>query len=239
MVAARQNVLVVDDDAHFRKFAHATIERAGFRAFDAADADQALAAAALTTPHLVLLDVHLPRVSGYELYRELRDRLGESVPIIFVSGERTDSYDRVAGLMLGADDYLVKPFDPDELIARVRRSLRPRANGHEHANGHEQPETVAEDPTAELTPREREVLALVAVGQSTRQIGQELVISPRTVGTHIQHILAKLGVENRTQAAAVAYRAGLVSPEVQAHMLNPPDGDQAAKQSPEPSLLAS
>jgi hypothetical protein len=83
------------------------------------------------------------------------------------------------------------------------------------------------------------VLALVAVGQCTRQIGQELVISPRTVGTHIQHILAKLGVENRTQAAAVAYRAGLVSPDVQAHMLNPPDGDHAAKQSPEPSLLAS
>jgi DNA-binding NarL/FixJ family response regulator len=234
VVAARQNVLVVDDDAHFRRFAHATIERAGFRAFEAADADQALAAAAVTPPHLVLLDVHLPRVSGYELYRELRDRLGDSLPIIFVSGERTDSYDRVAGLMLGADDYLVKPFDPDELVARVRRSLRPRPNGHV------EPESAADDPTADLTPRERDVLALVALGRSTRQIGQELVISPRTVGTHIQHILAKLGVENRTQAAAVAYRAGLLSPDVQAHVatLDPGRG-QAAKHSPEPSLLAS
>jgi DNA-binding response OmpR family regulator len=105
--AARQTVLVVDDDRCFRDFARTTIDRAGFTAVEAADADEALAAASLTAPHLVLLDVRLPRVSGYELYRELRDRLGEDVPIIFVSGDRTDAYDRVAGLMLGADDYLI------------------------------------------------------------------------------------------------------------------------------------
>ena len=234
MAAVRQNVLVVDDDVRFREFARATIERAGFDAVEAADADQALAAAGRTVPHLVLLDVRLPRVSGYELYRELRDKLGESVPIIFVSGERTDSYDRVAGLMLGADVSLVKPFDPDELIARVRRSLRPRANGHSPT------ETAPNgDALAELTTREREVLALVADGKSTRQVAHELVISPRTVGTHIQHILAKLGVENRTQAAAVAHRAGLVAPDVSGHMLpSRRPGGYAAKQSREPSLLA-
>jgi DNA-binding NarL/FixJ family response regulator len=234
VAAVRQNVLVVDDDVRFREFARATIERAGFDTIEAGDADQALAAAGLNCPHLVLLDVRLPRVSGYELYRELRDKLGDAVPIIFVSGERTDSYDRVAGLMLGADDYLVKPFDPDELVARVRRSLRPRANGK--AENGAAPE---DDPLADLTTREREVLALVAHGKSTRQVAHELVISARTVGTHIQHILAKLGVENRTQAAAVAHRAGLVPPEVTAHIL--PEraaDDQAAKQSREPSLLA-
>lgn len=234
MPAARQTVLVVDDDQGFRNFARATIERAGFRAVEAADADEALAIAARDEPHLVLLDVRLPRVSGYELYRELRDRLGDDAPIIFVSGERTDSYDRVAGLLLGADDYLVKPFDPDELIARVRRSLRPRANGREH-NG----DGVA-DPIAGLTPREREVLALVAQGRSTRQVGRELVISPRTVGTHIQHILAKLGVENRTQAAAVAHRGGLVPPDVEAHIaVALEDEPQATNSRPRPVRLAS
>jgi DNA-binding NarL/FixJ family response regulator len=213
VLAAGIHVLVVDDDERFRDFVRATIERAGFTAIDAVDADQALAAADLAAPELVLLDVRLPRVSGYELFHELRERLGSEVPIIFVSGDRTDSYDRVAGLMLGADDYLVKPFDPDELIARLRRSLRQRSNGTTPAP------VSPDDSTAGLTPREREVLSLLAGGRTSRQIARELVISPRTVGTHVQHILTKLGVENRTQAAAVAYRCGLVAPEVEAHGL--------------------
>jgi DNA-binding NarL/FixJ family response regulator len=211
--AAGNNVLVIDDDERFREFVRTTIERAGFTAVDAVDADDALAAAALEAPQLVLLDVRLPRVSGYELFHELRERLGSEVPIIFVSGDRTDSYDRVAGLMLGADDYLVKPFDPDELIARLRRSLRPRSNGAAATiNG-------SDDRTSDLTPRELEVLSLLAGGRTSTQIARELVISPRTVGTHVQHILTKLGVENRTQAAGIAHRCGLVAPEVEAHVL--------------------
>ena len=234
MAAVRQNVLVVDDDQRFRLFACTTIERAGFATFEAADADEALVEAQRTPPHLVLLDVRLPHVSGYELYRELRDRLGDAVPIIFVSGDRIEAYDRVAGLLLGAEDYLVKPFDPDELVARVRRSLRSRTNGH---TPHAEP---ADYPLADLTDREREVLSLVAQGRSTRQIGHELVISPRTVGTHIQHILAKLGVENRTQAAAVAYRAGLVPSEVEGHISVYRAGErQATNSRPLPDRLAS
>jgi DNA-binding NarL/FixJ family response regulator len=211
--AAGNHILVIDDDERFRDFVRTAIERAGFTAVDAVDADAALAAAELAAPQLVLLDVRLPRVSGYELFHELRERLGSEVPIIFVSGDRTDSYDRVAGLMLGADDYLVKPFDPDELIARLRRSLRPRSNGAAATiNG-------SDDRTSDLTPRELEVLSLLAGGRTSTQIARELVISPRTVGTHVQHILTKLGVENRTQAAGIAHRCGLVAPEVEAHVL--------------------
>src|SRR5262245_66637371 len=110
----------------------------------------------------------MPEASGYELYRQLRERCGSALPIIFVSGERTDAYDRSAGLLLGADDYLVKPFDPGELIARVRRSLRKGVAG---AN------SVASAAGAELeslTAREREVLALLATGWSSKQIIHEL-----------------------------------------------------------------
>ena len=216
MPAPRELVLVVDDDSKFRAVSRALLERAGLRVEEAPGANEALAAVEQTPPSLVLLDVCFPRTSGYEIYRELRDRCGEALPIIFVSGERVDSYDRVAGLLLGADDYLVKPFDPDELIARVRRSL-----GRGRHNGAAAPAPAQEELIAELTPREREVLALLAAGRSSKQIAQQLVISPRTLGTHIQHILRKLGVHNRTQAVAVAHRAGLVlMPEVEAHVRN-------------------
>jgi NarL family two-component system response regulator LiaR len=233
-MAAGQTVLVVDDDECFRALVRTVVERAGFRVVEAADEVEAFGAADRAQPDLVLLDVRLPRTSGYEIYGELRDRYGEELPIIFVSGERIDSYDRVVGLMLGAEEYLTKPIDPDELIIRVRRALhRTLTNSSRDTS-----ELGEDDSTADLTPRELEVLALVAVGMSSARIANELVISPRTVGTHIQHILAKLGVENRTQAAAVAHRAGLLDAEVVAHAVAD-SADQAAKQRPEPALLAS
>ena len=206
-------MLVVDDDQGFRTFVRGLLERAGFTVAAAANADEALAATEEFPPDLVMLDVRLPRVSGYELYQELRDRCGERLPIIFISGERTEPYDRTVGLLLGAEDYLVKPFDPDELIARVRRSVGGRRHGSEHGP--------APDGMAELTQREREVLGLLADGRSSVQIAHELAISPRTLGTHVQHILSKLGVHNRTQAVAAAHRAELGAPDVQAHLATP------------------
>jgi DNA-binding NarL/FixJ family response regulator len=205
VTVAKQTVLVVDDDESVRNLLRDALERGGFTVREAVDADGALAAVQTSLPHLVVLEVVLPRVSGYELYKELRERLGEDLPIIFVSGERTDSYDRVAGLLLGAEDYIVKPFDPDEIVARVRRSLRTRRVVEPaQSNG-----TGAK--LANLTPRESEILTLLTEGSSTAEIARDLVISQRTVGTHVQHILAKLGVSSRGQAVALAYREGLVS----------------------------
>jgi DNA-binding NarL/FixJ family response regulator len=206
-----QTVLVVDDDPGLRTLVRTLCERAGLRVEEAADITGALLAAEEAPPDLVLLDIRLPGASGYEVYRELHDR-DPGLPIIFVSGERVDAYDRTVGLLLGAEDYIVKPFDPDELMARVRRSIvRPRAR--------RLPDR--EDALAELTPREREVLALLASGRSSKEIARKLVISPRTVSTHVQHILAKLDVNSRTHAIALAHRAGLVDQaEVEAHAAN-------------------
>ena len=202
-------MLVVDDDPGLRTLVRVLCERAGLRVEEAADVNGALLAAEEAPPDLVLLDVRLPGASGYEVYRELHDR-DPGLPIIFVSGERVDAYDRTVGLLLGADDYIVKPFDPDELIARVRRSIGRR---RERRLPHR------EDGLAELTPREREVLALLASGRSSKEIARKLVISPRTVSTHVQHILAKLDVNNRSGAIALAHRVGLVDEtEVEAHV---------------------
>jgi DNA-binding NarL/FixJ family response regulator len=146
--------------------------------------------------------VNLPDVSGYQLCRELRDDFGDSLPIVFVSGSKTDQLDRISGLLLGADDYLVKPFDPDELIARVRRyaarvGLRKKSNSKGRT-------------THTLTPRELDVLKMLAQGQSQKEIARDLFISSKTVATHIQRILGKLKVHSRAQAVAVAHRKQLI-----------------------------
>jgi DNA-binding NarL/FixJ family response regulator len=156
-------------------------------------------------------------VSGLEVMHQLHERFGSDLPVILVSEQRTDPLDRTAGLLLGADDYLAKPLDSGELIARVRRSLRrvapngDKANGNGNGNGHRN--------EANLSPREKEILSLLAEGRTQRQIAAALVISSKTVATHIQHILAKLGVNTRAQAVAAAFQRGLVEPDVQAHAL--------------------
>jgi DNA-binding NarL/FixJ family response regulator len=204
-----EGVLLVDNDPLFRAFVRDLLERAGFDVVEADDGETALEAASQRKPDLVLLDVCLPRSSGYEVCRTLRDRFGDALGIIFVSGKRIESLDRISGLLLGADDYVVKPFDPDELLARARTVLRriskpsERSNGNGHAVSN-----VSGD--VELTPRELEVLQFLAEGMTQSQIATHLVISPRTVGTHIQNLLGKLDVHSRAQAVALAHRMDFV-----------------------------
>lgn len=206
-LAVSSPVLVVDDEPSFRRFVSMLLERLGLPAIEASNGAEALVVAGTAQPSLVVLDVRLPDVSGLEVCRELRDELGEGLPIVLVSGEKTDGLDRSAGLLLGADDYLVKPVDPTEFLARVRRLVvRPQANGSAK-NG------VAGNGRGSrlgVTPREREVLALLAEGDDRLTIGRKLGISPRTVGSHIQRLLGKLGVHSQAQMVAAAYREGLI-----------------------------
>jgi DNA-binding response OmpR family regulator len=194
-------VLVVDDDAPHRTLLRNLLQRIGLDVVEAEDGATALRSAARQPPSLVLLDVQLPLVGGYEVCHELRERYGQDLPIIFVSGARVESEDRVAGIMIGADDYITKPFDPDELLARVRRLLRRSSSGVNMPR--------RRTAFTELTARELEVLELMAEGVGQAEIANRLVISPRTAGTHIQHILEKLDVHSRAQAVALAHMRGL------------------------------
>jgi DNA-binding NarL/FixJ family response regulator len=196
-------ILIVDDDPTYRTFVGSILERVGYATREAASGEEALRLVRSERPACVLLDVLLPGVTGYAVCRELRDGYGETLPIIFLTGERTEPADRVAGLLIGADDYMLKPFDPDELIARVRRHVA-RVGRFARSNGYGR-------NGFRLTAREREVLSLLAGGLEQEAIARELFISPKTVASHIQRILSKLGVHSRAQAVAVAHRHGLAA----------------------------
>jgi len=204
-------VLVVDDDEGCRVLvADLLQQRIGCTVYEAASGDEALDIAELVRPALVVLDVNLPRVTGYEVCHELRNSFGNDIAIMFLSGKRAEALDRVGGLLIGADDYVVKPFEPDELVSRARALLR-RATSSALVRSRGV-------PAATLTSREREVLELLAQGLDQDQIASALVISSKTVATHIQRTLAKLGVHSRAQAVAYAHRVGLLRPvDFQAH----------------------
>jgi DNA-binding NarL/FixJ family response regulator len=212
-------ILIVDHDDASRLTAVQAAVRLGYDARPTPSADDLLERLGSDRPSLAIVEVELQGpVSGLEVMHQLHERFGSDLPVILVSANRTDPLDRTAGLLLGADDYLAKPLDSGELVARVRRSLRrvapngEKANGNGNGNGHR------DDPN--LSPRERQILTLLAEGRTQSQIAAALVISSKTVATHIQHILAKLGVNTRAQAVAAAFQRGLVEPEVHAHALD-------------------
>jgi DNA-binding NarL/FixJ family response regulator len=200
-----RTILIVDDDPATRAAIAAILADAGYATREAESGAEALRIARMESPALVLLDVNIPGMCGYEICRLLRDEFADQFPIVFVSGARTETFDRVAGLLLGANDYVSKPFREDELLARIQSLL-----GHRHA-------VAARTLASRLTARELQVLRLLSTGLAPDDIARLLVISPKTVNAHVEHIYMKLGVQTRAQAVAVAYRDDLVngeSPEV-------------------------
>jgi DNA-binding NarL/FixJ family response regulator len=195
-------VLIVDDDPGFRLMVGHVLARAGMPSVQAANGEEAMKLASESRPAAVLLDVRLPDIDGFEVCRELRDRFGDGLPVLFVSGELVEPRDRSAGLLLGGDDYLVKPVNPDELVARVRRAVARTQDG--------KPERRA-GRRDDITPRELEVLSLLAHGLDPTAIANELVISPKTVASHLQSVMSKLGVHSRAHAVARAYEDGLIA----------------------------
>jgi DNA-binding response OmpR family regulator len=169
-------ILVVDDDDLFRELVTTILKRAGYRAVEAATGEEALEVAEREPPAVVVLDVHLPGISGHEVCERLCAG-DDGPPVLFVSGERTESYDRVAGLLVGGDDYLVKPLAPDELLARVRALIR----------------RVREVTPTGLTSDERDLVRLLRQGLAAGEIARCLGETPNTVCDRIDDVLTKLG----------------------------------------------
>ena len=198
-------VLVVDDDPLVVELIVGTLTEHGYATRAATDARETLQVLRRDTPDVVLLDVHLPDISGYQLCQSIREDYGDAIGIILISGERMESFDRSAGLLLGADDYLVKPFALDELLARVHRLAR---------RSHPVARTIAE----QLTRRELQVLRSLSSGMDHIEIARRLVITPKTVEKHIEHILLKLGAHSRAQAIALALQQEPTEPTEMANL---------------------
>jgi DNA-binding response OmpR family regulator len=181
-MAPEARVLVVDDEPMVRDVLSRYLERSGFEVEAAADGERALAAFEARRPDLVLLDLMLPRVDGFEVFRRIRAQAESPVIMITARGQTTD---RIVGLEIGADDYVSKPFSPAEVVARVRSVLR-RATA---APGTGDTDEVLRFDGLELDPRSREVRvagARVALTPKEFDLLHFLASSPRTVFSRMQ-----------------------------------------------------
>lgn len=203
-----EKILVVDDEATIVEFVRINLEKAGFSVVSAGDGETALALAAAEHPDLIVLDVMLPGRDGFEVCRELRRT--SSTPIIMLTA-RDEDIDKILGLELGADDYLTKPFNPRELVARIKAILRRvdrsgRPEGHVLVRGRIQLDMERHQVTAggrpvDLTPKEFELLELFMKNPG-RVFSREMLLErlwgydffgdSKTVDVHIRRLREKV-----------------------------------------------
>ncbi|MGH3006407.1 MAG: response regulator [Gaiellaceae bacterium] len=208
-------VLVVDDHAMVREGLRAFLElQEGIEvAGEAEDGQEALEQATRLGPDVILMDLVMPRLDGVAAMRMLHEHVPEARVIVLTSFLDDDKL--LPALRAGAAGYLLKNARPQELARAVRAAHAGEAL-LDPVVAARLVETLAadgyEEPLDRLTAREHEVLVLIGNGFPNKRIAQELGLSEKTVKTHVGHVLAKLGVDDRTQAAVLAVRAGLVGP---------------------------
>jgi DNA-binding NarL/FixJ family response regulator len=224
-------LLLVDDEPGLRTAVQAYLEDEGFQVTTAVDGEDGWAKAQDLLPDLVISDVMMPRLDGYGLLRKLRDdeRLG-GTPVIFLTAKGMTA-DRIEGFQAGCDDYIPKPFDPDELVARVRNVVRRQerllheAARFADADIGQMAKQITEIRSLlatggskkapggvkhEFTPREASVLQLVAEGMMNKEIARRLETSIRNVEKYVSRLFTKTGTASRTELVRYALEHGLV-----------------------------
>jgi DNA-binding NarL/FixJ family response regulator len=213
-----KKILIVDDDTALRTALIRYLEKRSYSVRHAASGLEGLAQFEEDQPDLVVSDVIMPEMDGLEFCRRLRSlRAGQLVPFIFLSS-RSEVEDRVQGHLIGADDYLIKPFEPRELLAKIEAQLERSRRMHSEMVRLMQQSGAIIEPVAPvvaplpLTPAEEKVFWEVIQGHTNKQIGDHLFVSPRTVQTHLSNILSKLQLENRSQLVRYAFEKGYRPP---------------------------
>ncbi len=206
-----KRILVIDDDARLRAHYTELLRLEGYEIIEARNGREGVERAKADAPDLVICDITMPEMNGHRVLETLRGEPKTAhLPFVFLTGW-SEQEDIRTGMNLGADDYLTKPVVPDELLAAVRARLRraelaaaaaaKAAPARSSGGGEPHPGQLEK---LGLTPREAEVLFWVARGKTNDEIATVLGIGLTTVKKHLESTFAKLGVENRTSAAAMA-----------------------------------
>lgn len=209
-------VLVADDHSLFRDGIISLLEAAGFEVVaQVGDGHSAVAETLRLQPELVLLDITMPQATGLEALHQIKKALPEiNVVMLTVSDDDADLLEAVKS---GANGYLLKSLTAEEFLDMLNGLQRGEAAMTRQTTARllkslTQPTSRMVEPGDKLTPRELELLVLVAEGMSNRAIAQTLSVSPNTVKYHMKNILQKLNVQNRTEAVSYAIGAGLLEP---------------------------
>lgn len=205
-------ILVVDDDLGTRLSISDYLELSGYSVITAEDGQQALTMVQEYHPHLIVTDIMMPRLNGYELVRQVRQQPGyRLLPVILLTA-RTKTQERILGYQSGCDLYLPKPFELEELGAAItnllERSQIIRSEYGITAATHTNIEK--SKLLSSLTSREQEVLELLTHGFSNAQMGSQLHLSPRTIEKYVTSLLRKTATNNRAELVRFAIIHGLV-----------------------------
>lgn len=208
----RQKILIVEDDPHIARLIRYNLEKAGFECLQTADGQRAFEELERHKVHLIILDIMLPGMDGFELCKEIKKKQAwASIPVLMLTA-RAEEIDRVLGLELGADDYMVKPFSPRELVLRVKAILRrgepaavstaPVLTAGQLIIDRERHKVTVNTKEVQLTAMEFKLLVLLLERRGRLQSRERLLndvwdidaeVTTRTVDTHVKRLRQKLG----------------------------------------------
>jgi DNA-binding NarL/FixJ family response regulator len=207
-VRDNKRLLLIDDDPNLILLVKDYLEFRGYEVVTAENGRKALEVLDLEIPDMIICDVMMPEMDGYTLVENVRKNPRTNwIPVLFLSA-KGQSQDRVKGLNRGADVYMVKPFEPEELVAQVEASLRFRPNPPSATGGDAGPK-IHVPFDVELTPTELKVVQFVARGMANKEIAEQLKVSQRTIESHVSNMLGKTGLHNRTELARWAIESSM------------------------------
>ena len=201
-VREHKRLLLIDDDPNLILLVKDYLEFRGYEVITAENGREALEVLEQEIPDMIICDVMMPEMDGYAFVNQVRQEERTSwIPILFLSAKQQTG-DKIKGLDSGADVYMVKPFEAEELVAQVEASLKQAFRQRQQTGGGNDSESKIQVPyDVHLTQTELKVVQFVARGLANRDIAEELNVSQRTVESHVSNMLGKTGLHNRTELA--------------------------------------
>ncbi|HEY9692053.1 MAG TPA: response regulator transcription factor [Oculatellaceae cyanobacterium] len=209
-VKDHKRLLLIDDDPNLILLVQDYLVFKGYEVITAENGREALEVLDKEIPDMIICDVMMPEMDGYALVEHIRQDARISwIPVLFLSA-KGQSQDRVKGLSTGADVYMVKPFEPEELVAQVESSLKQANRLMQQPNkGAEANPKIQVPASVELTPTELKVVQFVARGLANKDIADLMNVSQRTIESHVSNMLGKTGLHNRTELARWAIESSM------------------------------